>query len=132
MDSKFSDTTWSLLLKNSSLGGLGTRAAARPSDSISPEELRDISESVRRLMGPSARAYVLQKSSGTEAGTVYLLVESARVIENRRDAQDALLRRLQFVLEGRRARMMLIDPSVALTDELKRFRVIARRLDMGA
>jgi hypothetical protein len=54
------------------------------------------------------------------------------VLENQRDVQDTLLRRFQFVLEGRRARLMLIDPSVALTDELKRFRVIARRLDTGA
>ena len=132
MDSKLSDTTWSLLLKNSSFGGLGTRAAPRLSESISSEELREIGESVRRLMGPLTRAYVLQKSSGIEAGTVYVLVESTRVLENRRDVQDTLLRRFQFVLEGRRARLMLIDPSVALTDELKRFRIIARRLDMGA
>jgi hypothetical protein len=129
MDSKFSDTTWSLLVKNSSFAGLGARVAPRVSDSMTVEDLVEIRDSVERLMGPKTRTYVHQKSSGTEAGTVYVLVESDRVLANRREVQDSLLRRFQFILEGRRARMMVIDPSVVLTEELKRFRVVARRLE---
>jgi hypothetical protein len=40
-------------------------------------------------------------------------------------AQLALIDRLQVPMEGRRTRVLLVDPSFELTEEHKRFRFVA-------
>jgi hypothetical protein len=92
---------------------------------LGQNEIRQVRQIVSRLFGPDARIFIREKTSGDGAGTVHLMAECVRVLPDRLSAQAALIERLQDALEGRRARVLVIDRSFTLTEEHKRFRFLA-------
>ena len=77
------------------------------------------------LLGSDSRIFIRERISGEGAGTVHIMVQCLRNMPDRPLAQKALVERLQAPLEGIRTRVLLIDPSFTMTEEHKRFRLVA-------
>ena len=125
MVTKPTDTTWQGLLNDTSWRSLSGPSPGPVSARLAQNEIRQIRQIVSRLLGPDARIFIREKTSGEGAGTVHIMVECVRVLPDRLSAQKALIERLQETIEGRRTRVLLIDPSFTLTEEHKRFRFVA-------
>ncbi|MEI6028628.1 MAG: hypothetical protein WCT47_18260 [Betaproteobacteria bacterium] len=88
-------------------------------------EIRQVRQIVSALFGPDARIFIREKTSGEDAGTVHIMVMCARALHDRHVARTALIERFRDPLEGRRSRVLLLDPTVTPTEEHKRFRFAA-------
>jgi|NOAtaT_5_FD_contig_31_1933579_length_596_multi_4_in_0_out_0_1 hypothetical protein len=125
MVTKPTDTTWQGLLNDTSWRSLSGPPAGSNSARLGQAEIRQVRQIVSFLFGPDSRIFIREKTSGEGAGTVHIMVQCVRVLPDRLSAQKALIERLQDPLEGRRTRVLLIDPSFTLTEEHKRFRFVA-------
>lgn len=129
MVTKPTDTTWQGLLNDTSWRSLSGPSAGSSSSRLGQPEIRQLRQIVTRLFGPDSRVFIRERPNsggdGATQATVHLMVECIRTLPDRLSAQATLIERLQDSLEGRRIRVLLIDPSFALTEEHKRFRFVA-------
>lgn len=125
MVTKPTDTTWQGLLNDTGWSSLSGPSVGSNSDRLGGAEIRQVRQIVSFLFGPDSRIFIREKTSGEGAGTVHVMVQCVRVLPDRLSAQTALIERLQGTLEGRRTRVLLIDPSFTLTEDHKRFRFVA-------
>ena len=125
MVTKPTDTTWQGLLNDTNWRSLSGPPTGYSSPRLGQAEIRQVRQIVSMLFGADARIFIRERTSGEGAGTIHIMVEGVRVLPDRLSAQTALIERLQVPLEGRRTRVLLIDPSFTLTEEHKRFRFVA-------
>jgi hypothetical protein len=129
MVSKPTDTTLRVQLNEARWRSLLGPLSASVSIRLSHTEVRHVREIATRLFGPDSRVFIWEKQSagadGSMITTVRILVECARLLQDRLSAESSLMERLQDRLGGRRTRVLLIDPSFTPTQEYKRFRFVA-------
>ena len=122
---KPTDTTWQGLLNDTSWRSLSGPATGHNSARLDQAEIRQVRQIVSMLFGADSRIFIRERVSGDAAGTVHIMVQCIRPMPDRLSAQLALIDRLQVPMEGRRTRVLLVDPSFELTEEHKRFRFVA-------
>jgi hypothetical protein len=125
MATKPTDTTWQGLLNDTSWRSLSGPVTRHNLARLDQAEIRQVRQIVSMLFGPDSRIFIREKASGNAAGTVHIMVQCIRPMPDRLIAQLALIDRLQVPMEGRRTRVLLVDPSFELTEEHKRFRFVA-------
>ena len=125
MATKPTDTTWQGLLNDTSWRSLSGPATGHNSARLDQSEIRQVRQIVSMLFGADSRIFIRERVSGDAAGTVHIMVQCIRPMPDRLTAQLALIDRLQVPMEGRRTRVLLVDPSFELTEEHKRFRFVA-------
>ena len=125
MVTKPTDTTWQGLLNDTNWRSLSGPPTGYSSPRLGQDEIRQVRRIVSMLFGSDARIFIRERASGEGAGTAHIMVECIRVLPDRLSAQKSLIERLQVPLDGRRTRVLLIDPSFTLTEEHKRFRFVA-------
>lgn len=125
MVTKPTDTTWQGLLNDTNWRSLSGPPTGYTAPRLGQAEIRQVRQIVSMLFGADARIFIRERTSGEGAGTVHIMVQCIRILPDRLSAQQSLSERLQAPLEGRRTRVLLIDPSFALTEEHKRFRFVA-------
>jgi hypothetical protein len=125
MVTKPTDTTWLGLLNDPNWRSLSGLPSGYSSPRLGQAEIRQVRQIVSMLFGSDARIFIRERISGEGAGTIHIMVQCIRPMPDRLSAQRALIDRLQVPLEGRRTRVLLVDPSFELTEEHKRFRFVA-------
>jgi len=125
MVTKPTDTTWLGLLNDPNWRSLSGLPSGYSSPRLGQAEIRQVRQIVSMLFGSDARIFIRERVSGEGAGTIHIMVQCIRPMPDRLSAQKALIDRLQVPLEGRRTRVLLVDPSFELTEEHKRFRFVA-------
>jgi hypothetical protein len=122
---KSTDTTWLGLMNDPNWRSLSGLPAGYNSPRLSQAEIRQVRQIVSMLFGSDARIFIRERISGEGAGTIHIMVQCLRTMPERLIAQKALIDRLQAPLNGLRTRVLLTDPSFELTDQHKRFRLVA-------
>ena len=125
MVTKPTDTTWLGLMNDPNWRPLSGLPAGYSSPRMGQAEIRQVRQIVSMLFGTETRILIRDRISGEGAGTVHIMVQCPRTLPNRPAAQKALLERLQAPLSGLRTRVLLTDSSFELSEQHKRFRLVA-------
>jgi hypothetical protein len=119
------DTTWLGLLSDPNWRSLSGLPSGYSSPRMGQAEIRQVRQIVSMLFGSDARIFIRERLSGEGAVTIHIMVQCLRTMPDRLIAQKALIDRLQAPLNGLRTRVLLTDPSFELTEQHKRFRLVA-------
>lgn len=126
MDKRPTETGWQTALQDTQWKTLAAQLSGPSTNRLTESEVAQIRQIVSFLLGADSRIFIRERPSASGAPTTHIMVESPRVLSEKLVTQAALIDRLRRPLEGRRVRVLLIDPQFTLTEEHKRFRFVAR------